>query len=151
MQTVALGFVITARTHNPLWTGLVAAAAFLPMGLLAPLGGVLADRLDRRRWLIVTTLAEMAFAAVLAVLAGTGHDPPGVLVVLAFLGGAAGAIGFPAYQAMVPDLVPKEDLLGAVSLSSAQFNLGRVIGPALAGLLLLSQNYAFVFGINALS
>ena len=126
MQTVALGVLVFARTDQPGWTGLVAAAGFLPIGLLAPVGGALADRLDRRRWLIVTTLAEMTFATVLAVLAATRHDPPGVLVALSFLGGASGAIGFPAYQAMVPDLVPNEDLLGAVSLSSAQFNLGRV-------------------------
>jgi len=151
MQTVALGVLVFSRTGQPGWTGLVAAAGFLPIGLLAPVGGALADRLDRRRWLIVTTLAEMTFASVLAVLAATGHDRPGVLVVLAFLGGASGAIGFPAYQAMVPDLVPPEDLLGAVSLSSAQFNLGRVIGPALAGLALLSHDYGLVFGINAAS
>jgi MFS family permease len=151
MQTVALGVLVFARTDQPGWTGLVAAAAFVPIGLLAPLGGALADRLDRRRWLIATTLAEMAFATVLAVLAATGHDPPAVLVVLAFLGGASGAIGFPAFQAMVPDLVPPEDLLGAVSLSSAQFNLGRVIGPALAGLALLTHDYGLVFGVNAAS
>jgi MFS family permease len=151
MQTVALGILVFARTGQPAWTGLVAAAGFLPIGLLAPLGGALADRLDRRRWLIVTTLAEMTFATVLAVLAAVGHDPPGVLVLLSFLGGASGAIGFPAYQAMVPDLVPSGDLLGAVSLSSAQFNLGRVIGPALAGLALLSHDYGLVFGINAAS
>jgi len=114
-------------------------------------GGALADRLDRRRWLICTTLAETLFAVILAVLAGLHHDPPWVLVLLSFLGGASGAIGFPAYQAIVPDLVPESDLLGAVSLSSAQFNLGRVIGPALAGLVLLTQNYAIVFGINAAS
>ncbi len=151
MQTVALGVLIFARTDQPAWTGLVAAAGFLPIGLLAPLGGALADRLDRRRWLIATTLAEMSFAAILAVLAATGHDPPGVLVLLSFLGGASGAVGFPAYQAMVPDLVPSHDLLGAVSLSSAQFNLGRVIGPALAGLALLTHDYGLVFGINAAS
>src|SRR5664280_71165 len=151
MQTVALGVLAFHRTNQPGWTTLVVAAGFLPIGLLAPLGGALADRLDRRKWLILTTLAEMAFAAVLAVLAGVHHDPPGVLLLLSFLGGAAGAVGFPAYQAMVPDLVPTEDLLGAVSLSSAQFNLGRVIGPALAGVALLSQNYALVFGINAAS
>jgi MFS family permease len=151
MQTVALGVLVFARTGQPAWTGLVAAAAFIPIGLLAPIGGALADRLDRRRWLILTTLAEMSFAALLAVLAATGHDPPAVLVILAFLGGASGAIGFPAFQAMVPDLVPTEDLLGAVSLSSAQFNLGRVIGPALAGLALLTHDYGLVFGINAAS
>jgi MFS family permease len=151
MQTVALGVLVYARTGRPAWAGLVAAAGFVPIGLLAPVGGALADRLDRRRWLILTTLAETLFAVILAVLAGLHHDPPWALVILSFLGGASGAIGFPAYQAMVPDLVPKEDLLGAVSLSSAQYNLGRVIGPALAGLFLLSNNYAFVFGINALS
>lgn len=151
MQTVALGVLVFARTGKPGWTGLVAAAGFVPIGLLAPVGGALADRLDRRRWLILTTLAETFFAVILAVLAGLHRDPPGVLVLLSFLGGASGAIGFPAYQAMVPDLVPKEDLLGAVSLSSAQYNLGRVIGPALAGLVLLTNNYAIVFGINAAS
>jgi MFS family permease len=151
MQTVALGVLVYSRTGRPAWAGLVAAAGFVPIGLLAPVGGALADRLDRRRWLILTTLAETVFAVILAVLAGLHHDPPWALVILSFLGGACGAIGFPAYQAMVPDLVAKEDLLGAVSLSSAQYNLGRVIGPALAGLLLLSQNYALVFGINAVS
>jgi MFS family permease len=151
MQTVALGFVITARTHNPLWTGLVAAAAFLPMGLLAPLGGALADRLDRRRWLIVTTVAEACFAAVLAVLAAVGDAPPTVLVGVAFLGGVAAAVGFPTYQAMLPDLVPREDLLAAVSLSSAQFNLGRVIGPALAGVVLVAGSDAWAFAVNAAS
>ncbi len=151
MQTVALGVLVFARTGQPGWTGLVAAAAFVPIGLLAPVGGALADRVDRRRWLIVTTLGEMAFASVLAVLAATGNDPPGALVLVALLGGAAAAVGFPAYQAMVPDLVPQEDLLGAVSLSSAQFNLGRVIGPALAGLVLLSHDYGLVFGVNAAS
>jgi len=142
MQTVALSVLVYARTDKPAWAGLVAAAGFVPIGLLAPVGGALADRLDRRKWLILTTLAETLFAVILAVLAGLHHDPPWALVILSFLGGACGAIGFPAYQAMVPDLVPKEDLLGAVSLSSAQYNLGRVIGPALAGLVLLSQNYA---------
>ncbi len=96
MQAVALGILVTARTHNPLWTGLVAAAAFLPNGLLAPFGGSLADRLDRRRWLLLTTTAETAIAALLSVLAATGRDEPAALVVIAFVGGACGAVGFPA-------------------------------------------------------
>ena len=151
MQTVALGVVITARTHDPLWTGAVAAAAFVPIGALAPVGGALADRLDRRRWLITTTLAEAAFAALLAVLSATGHAPPWALVVVAFFGGVAAAIGFPAYQAMLPDLVPRRDLLGAVTLSSAQFNLGRVIGPALAGVVLVAGSPTWAFTVNAIS
>jgi MFS family permease len=121
------------------------------MGLLAPVGGALADRLDRRRWLIVTTVAEACFAVVLAVLAAAGHAPPAALVGMAFLGGVAAAIGFPTYQAMLPDLVPHEDLLGAVSLSSAQFNLGRVIGPALAGVVLVAGSDAWAFAVNAAS
>jgi len=151
MQAVALGVVVTARSHNPLWTGAVAAAAFVPIGVLSPVGGVLADRLDRRRWLIVTTLGEAGCAAVLAVLAATGHAPSWALVVVAFLGGVAAAVGFPTYQAMIPDLVPADDLLGAVSLSSAQFNVGRVIGPALAGVVLLAGSAAWVFAVNAVS
>lgn len=152
MQAVALGVLVTARTHDALWTGLVAAAAFLPNGLLAPFGGSLADRLDRRRWLLVTTCAETLFAATLAVLAATGNTEPAVLVVLALLGGAAGAVGFPAYQAMLPDLIERrEDLLAAVSLSSAQFNLGRVLGPLLTGLALAFGSYATAFAANAVS
>ena len=151
MQTVALAVVVTDRSHNPLWTGAVAAAAFVPIGVLSPLGGALADRLDRRRWLITTTVAEAGFAAVLAVLAATGHAPSWALLVVAFFGGVSAAVGFPTYQAMIPDLVPTEDLLGAVSLSSAQYNLGRVIGPALAGVVLLAGSPAWVFAVNAAS
>ncbi|MGD0381666.1 MAG: MFS transporter [Acidimicrobiales bacterium] len=151
MQAVALAVVVTDRSHNPLWTGAVAAAAFIPIGVLSPVGGALADRLDRRRWLITTTVAEAGFAAALAVLAATGHAPSWVLLAVAFLGGVAAAVGFPTYQAMIPDLVPPEDLLGAVSLSSAQYNVGRVIGPALAGVVLLAGSPAWVFAINALS
>ncbi len=151
MQAVALGIFVTARTHNPLWTGLIAAATFLPNGLLAPLGGALADRLDRRRWLLLTTMAETAIATLLAVLTATGHGTPSLLVVIAFIGGCAAAVGFPAYQAMLPDLVGKEDLLGAVSLSSAQYNLGRVIGPALSAVVLALGSYQLAFACNALS
>jgi len=151
MQTVALGYVVTHRSHDPLWAGAVAAAAFIPIGVLSPLGGALADRLDRRRWLIVTTLAETVFAALLALLSATGHAPSWALLAVAFFGGVAAAVGFPTYQAMIPDLVPADDLLGAVSLSSAQFNLGRVIGPVLAGVVLVAGSAAWAFAVNAVS
>lgn len=151
MQIVALGVVVTAKTHEPGWTGLVAAAGFLPNGLLAPLGGALADRLDRRKWLITTTIAEAVFAAALASLAFGGEEIPWVFTVVAFVGGVASAIGFPTYQAMLPDLVDKKDLLAAVSLSSAQFNLGRVIGPALAGVALVAGSAGWAFTANAVS
>ena len=151
MQTVAVGILVTARTGQAGWTGLVAAAGFLPIGLLSPLGGVMADRFDRRMWLFATTVGEAAFATVLAVLAWTGQDNPGTVTLLVLGGGAMAAIGFPAYQAMMPDLVPADQLGSAISLSSAQFNLGRVIGPALAGVAIVVGGYQLAFAINAIS
>jgi MFS family permease len=151
MQTVAVGVFVTARTGQPGWTGLVAAAAFLPIGLLSPLGGVIADRMDRRLWLVVTTAGETIFAAALTVLTATGHATPATVTVLVFGGGAMAAVGFPAYQAMLPDLVPVSDLGPAISLSSAQFNMGRVVGPVLAGLAIVAGGYSWAFAINAAS
>ena len=149
MQTVAVGVFVTAKTGRPGWTGLVAAAAFLPIGLLSPLGGVMADRVDRRWWLFATTIGETIITTALAVLAATGHATPATVTILVFFGGAMAAIGFPAYQAMMPSLVPPEELGSAISLSSAQFNLGRVIGPALAGLAIVAGGYSWAFAINA--
>lgn len=149
MQTVAVGVFVTARTGRPGWTGLVAAAAFLPIGLLSPVGGVMADRVDRRLWLFVTTAGEAAFAVCLTVLAATGHATPVIVTILVFGGGAMAAVGFPAYQAMLPDLVPVEELGSAISLSSAQYNMGRVIGPALAGLAIVAGGYSWAFATNA--
>lgn len=151
MQTVAVGVLVTARTGKPGWTGLVAAAAFLPNGLLSPLGGVMTDRMDRRLWLVLTTAGETAFAAVLTLVAATGHATPGIVTLLVLGGGAMSAVGFPAYQAILPDLVPPDQLGPAISLSSAQFNMGRVLGPALAGLAIVAGGYAVAFGINAAS
>jgi MFS family permease len=151
MQTVAVGVFVTARTGRPGWTGLVAAAAFLPIGLLSPVGGAIADRLDRRAWLFLTTVGETLFATALAVLAATGHATPVIVTLLVFGGGAMSAIGFPAYQAMLPSLVPKDELGSAVTLSSAQYNLGRVVGPALAGLAIVAGGYSWAFAINAAS
>ncbi len=151
IQTVAVGVFVTARTHQPGWTGLVAAAAFLPNGLLSPVGGLMADRMDRRAWLFLTTLGEVAFAVTLTLLAATGSATPILVTLLVFGGGAMSAVGFPAYQAMLPDLVPRGELGPAISLSSAQYNLGRVIGPAIAGIAIVAGGYEWAFGINAAS
>ena len=151
MQTVAVGVLVTLRTGQAGWTGLVAAAAFLPMGLLSPVGGAMADRHDRRRWLLLTTIGETVFAAVLTVLAATGNAGPVPVTLVVFGGGAMTAIGLPAYQAMLPDMVGRRDLLGAISLSSAQWNLGRVIGPALAGAVIVIGSYTWAFAVNAVS
>ncbi|MDE3203267.1 MAG: MFS transporter [Acidobacteriota bacterium] len=151
MQTVAVGILVTARTGQPGWTGLVAAAGFLPIGLLSPIGGVMADRVDRRSWLFLTTCGETAFAAALAATTWSGRASPALVTLLVLGGGASAAIGFPAFQAMMPDLVPGAELTAAISLSSAQFNLGRVVGPALAGVAIVAGGYRLAFFLNALS
>ena len=151
MQTVAVGVLVTQLTHQAHWTGLVAAAAFLPMGLLTPIGGAMADRVDRRMLLLLTTVGETAFATVLAVLAAIHHDSPVAVTLTVLAGGVITALGFPSYQALVPALVPREDLLGAIALGSAQWNFGRVVGPALAGLVLVLGSYTLAFALNAIS
>lgn len=151
VQTVAVGVLVTDLTGQARWTGLVAAAAFLPLGVLSPLGGVLADRVDRRRLLIATTLGETGFAALLAALSATGRITPANLTLTVLGMGCMAALGFPAYQAILPDLVPARELLAASSLSLAQYNLGRVVGPALAGVVLAAGSYTFAFVLNAIS
>lgn len=151
METVAVGDLVAQRTGEAGWTGLVAAAAFLPMGLMGPIGGAIADRVDRRRFVFLSTLLQAGAAAALTLLSATGNASPAAIAVVVFVAGCVSGIGFPAYQAMLPDLVPKEDLLGAVSLGQAQYNLGRVIGPALAGLAIALGSYTWAFALNAAS
>ena len=151
MQTVAVGALVTEATGKSAWTGIVAAAAFIPIGIFAPVGGALADRVDRRRYFISTTIGETFFAALLAIAVATGNAEPWLVTVLVFCGGVLTALGFPAYQAIIPELVPKEELLAAMSLGSAQFNMGRVVGPALAGVAILAGSYSLVFALNAAS
>lgn len=151
MQTVAVGTLVTEMTGKASGAGFIAAAGFLPIGLLSPVGGTLADRVDRRRLLMLTTLGETAAAVALAVVYETGHATLLTVAAPVFAGGAMAALGFPCYQAMLPELVGEEDLLGAVSLSSAQFNLGRVVGPALAGLVIHFGSYTWAFATNAAS
>src|SRR5688572_26104051 len=151
MQTVAVGALVTERTGKAGWTALVAVAAFLPIGLLSPIGGALADRRDRRRWLITANLVAAGLATVLAILHAAGQASPGVVTLLVFGGGCVFALSIPFHQAMTPDLVPREDLLAAASLGSAQYNLGRVVGPALAAVVIASTSFTVAFVINAVS
>ena len=151
MQTVAVGALVTAGTGKATWTALVAAAMFLPIGVLAPVGGALADRLDRRRWLAAGNLAQAALATVLVTLSATGRASPGVVTAVVLLGGCAVALMLPFHHAMVRDLVPAEDVLAAASLSSAQYNMGRVLGPAVAGVVIAVGSYTLAFAINAVS
>jgi len=151
LQTVAVGILVTELTGQARWTGLVAAAAFVPIGVLSPVGGAIADRVDRRRLLLATTIGETVAAVLLAVLVGTGNASAAAVTALVFAGGCMTALGFPAYQAILPDLVDRDELLGASSLSMAQYNLGRIVGPVLAGAVLVAGSYTWAFALNAVS
>ena len=151
MQTVAVGALVISGTGKATWAVLVAAGAFLPIGLLSPVGGALADRIPRRAALVAGNLLAGACAVALAALVASGHDAPGVLTLVVTVQGCVAALTLPFQQAILPDLVPRSEFLAAVSLNSAQFNLGRVIGPVLAGATVAAFGYPMAFVANAVS
>ncbi|HZD68344.1 MAG TPA: MFS transporter, partial [Actinomycetes bacterium] len=151
METVAVGVYVTQTTGQAGWTGTIAALTYAPTVLLGPVAGALADRFDRRRYLVSIALFQTALAATLALLAVTGRLSIPLVATIVLLEGAAFASYMPASQAMIPDLVTSEDLLGAMTLGGAQWNLGRVIGPALAGLVIAGGGLAWAFWFNAAS
>lgn len=151
MQTVALGWLVLQLTNSPFWVGFVNFASLSPALVLSLFGGVLADRMDRRRVLIATQTALMLVATTLATLTALHAVTVPLIIGLSFLSGFASALNTPAQQAIVADLVPADALLNAISLNSVQFNLARVFGPACAGLVIAWLNTAACFYINAVS
>jgi predicted MFS family arabinose efflux permease len=151
METVGVGILVTEATDQSSWTGLVAAAGFAPLAIFGPVGGALADRWPRKRLLFMTTTIQTVLATLLTVLVAGGTPGPGIVTLIVFAAGCVQSIGFPAFSAVVPDLVPQDDLVGAVALNSAQWNLGRVVGPALAGVLIAIGGYEWAFAFNAAS
>jgi MFS family permease len=151
METVALGYYVTHETKQAAWAGAIAAAAFVPSAVLAPLGGVLADRGSRKQLFFITTIVLTGLATLIAILMVIGNPHPGIVALVVLGEGCASALGFPAYQAMIPDLVPTEDLVAAVGLGSAQYNLGRVVGPALTGIVISLAGISWALFFNAAS
>jgi MFS family permease len=151
MESVALAIYVTKLTGQAAWTGTIAAAAFLPIAFISPIGGALADRYPRRLLLTITSLVQTVLAGLLTYLFVVGHPSAPTIAVIALGNGVCAALGFPSFQAMLPDLVPVEDLPGAIALSSAQYNLGRVVGPAIAGIVVTVGGYAWAEGCNAVS
>jgi MFS family permease len=111
----------------------------------------MADRLDRKRVLITTNALAAVFAAMLAVWVGRGNAGPGVIAVLSFVAGAVVMFGFASFQTALPDLVPREHLVAAVGLSNAQWNLGRILGPALAALAMTVGSISTALWCNVVS
>jgi predicted MFS family arabinose efflux permease len=138
-------------TNSPFLLGLAGFAQFIPILLFSLPGGVIADRVNRRVWLMVTHALMLLVALVLAVLVDRGMVAYWEILALAFLMGTSRAISFPSYQAMVRDLTSAEEVLNAVALHSLQFNTSRFIGPAIAGILVSSVGLASCFYVNAAS
>jgi MFS family permease len=151
MEAVALGVFVTEVTGQAEWTGGVAALSYLPGVVLSPVGGALADRFDRRTALALGTVAQLLLAMLLTVLAFTHQLSVPVVAVIVFLNGCIHQLIGPAFSALLAELVPPEDLHSALSLSSAQYNLGRVVGPLLAAVMLSAGGISWTLLINALS
>jgi len=153
MQNVTVPYVLYYRlTHgSAAWVGLAAFAQLFPSMLMGPVAGALAERLERRRVLIVSNAVQGLLALALWGVWIAGVRSPTVMVVLVACGGLAFGAVMPSWQAFLTELVPREDLLNAVTLNSAQFNGARALGPAVAGLVLgrFGPSWAFLF--NALS
>jgi MFS family permease len=151
LSNLAVPFVLFALTHSALWVGMATLAQFLPGVLVAPFGGALADRRERRRVLLVTQSGMAAGAGGLWALWAAGVRSPVALLALVAVTGLIQGLTMPSWQSFVNDLVPREDLSSAVALNSLQFNAARSLGPAVAGVLLASLGPGWAFLINAAS
>jgi MFS family permease len=151
MQEVAQNWLILTMTGSAFLLGLDAFLGDAPFLVFSLFGGVLADRVDRRKILLRSQYVQMGSAALLAVLLLAGAVQVWMILALSFVVGLAQSFGGPAYQALVPTLVDRKDLPNAVALNSIQFNLARVIGPVLAGVAFYQLGAAACFGLNAFS
>jgi predicted MFS family arabinose efflux permease len=151
MRDVASSWVITGLSANPAAVALIQTAATLPIFLLAIPAGVLSDILDRRRFLIFGQFLLAATSASLLTLSHFGLLTAEALIGLTFLGGVGTALMGPSWQAIVPELVPRTELKGAVALNSLGINIARAIGPALGGLVLASLGAAVTYGADVVS
>jgi MFS family permease len=148
---LTLPFVLFELTGSAVWVGAAVAAQFLPMFAFSPLGGSVADQYPRRTVLLALQTA-MGLGALLIWFAWVSDvRSPGILLALVAVVGAINGVSMPSWQGFVHDLVPREDLLSAVTLNSLQFNAARALGPAIGGVLLATLGPAWAFGVNACS
>ncbi len=151
MQTVAAAWLMTSLTTSPVPVALLTTAGSLPVFLCGLLAGALADVADRRRLVLVTQIWMLTVAGVLGVLTINGWMTTWGLLGLTFLLGIGGALSGPAWQAIMPQLVGKQELAAAVAINSAGFNLARATGPAVGGLIVAAAGPGFVFLLNGIS
>ncbi len=151
MQSTAQYWLVFRLTGSPLLLGVIAFANQFPVFLLAPVAGMVADRHNRHRILITTQALSMTLALVLAGLTLTGAIRVWEIILLASLLGIVSAIDIPARQAFLMDMVGREDLLNAIALNSSMFHGARILGPAMAGLLVASVGEGWCFLANGVS
>ena len=160
MQSLAENWLVLSLTASAFYLGLDAFLQQVPIMLFSLIGGVIADRHDRRLTLLASQWVQLVTAAVLALLVFSGVVQVWHILVLSFITGTAQAFGGPAYQSLIPSLVSKQDLTNAIALNSIQFNVARMLGPLLAGATLAALKrwgvadmtaLAICFAVNALS
>ena len=151
MQSIAESWLVYRLTGSALLLGATGFASQIPVFLVAPLGGIVADRFNRQRIVIGTQISSMILALILAVLTLTGVIRVWHVFVLAALLGVVNAFDIPARQSFLVDMVGKEDLMNAIALNSTMFNGARVIGPAIAGILVARIGEGWCFLVNGLS
>ena len=151
MQSTAQGYLIYQITHSPAYLGLVGFAGGAPSLLFTLFGGVVADRLPRRRLLVITQTSMMILAFILAVLTFTNTVRPWHIIVLAFLLGVANAFDAPARTSFVLELTDRATMTNAIALNSTMFNIATVVGPSVAGLTYAAIGPAWCFTLNGLS
>jgi len=151
MQIVAQGWLIYRLSHSAFLLALDQFLGGIPIFLFSLIGGVVADRVERRKILLGSQWVQMASAGLLTILVATGHVHVWHILCLSFVSGFAQAFGGPAYQALIPTLVEREDMPNAIALNSIQFNVAVMVGPALAGQALARLGEKWCFGLNALS
>jgi MFS family permease len=151
MQSVGQGWLMHRLTDSPLMLGLLGFSQFIPVSALALYAGVVVDRVDKRRLILLTQTAALLQALVLAILTVTRTIHPTMLLGLACLYGAISAFDLPARQSFLVEMVGKEDLSNAIALNSAAFNSARVVGPAIAGVIIAMAGETTCFFVNAVS
>jgi MFS family permease len=151
MYSAASGWLMTSLDANPLIVSMVQVATTLPMFLFAVPAGALADIVDRRKFLIVAEIMIAVISAIYAAIVWLGVATPLNLLLFTFLIGAGGALTSPAWQAITPELVPRQELNPAVAANSVGVNVSRAIGPALGGLIVAQIGIAAPFWFNAAS
>lgn len=151
MQNVAEGWIVSNQTHSAFLVEMISFAQFIPVIFLVIPAGVIADRYNRKAVLIIAQTVMCMVAVTLAIAAHNHFLTPYFLIAMVFIEGSAWALGGPAWHTVIPNLVPRKDLESAISLNSIQFNLARLIGPALAGVFISRYGNAVAFDANAVS